>query len=1053
MAHSRHFLSILAPSVRAVLFSVLLLASARGHAQLVVYTATVQDLVQNVLLGGGVTVSNITFNGLPAGASNIQIGSFDGTACNVGLGQGLLLCTGDITVALGPNDNPGYTWPDVGVGSMGDPDLDQLLVGGVTTHDAAVLEFDFVPQGDEISFNYVFGSEEYLEFVNLGFNDVFGFFLSGPGIVGPYSNNAINIALVPGTATPVAIDNVNSTLNAAYYVDNGDGFTLPQSADAQYIQFDGFTVPLTASAQVQCGQTYHLKIAVQDVGDGLLDSGVFLEAGSLNSPNVFTAEVVTESTNGQLVEGCAGATLVLARTDMQAPLDIQVALSGSTTNGVDHTMVPAQFTIPAGQPSITFDLAAFDDQVTEGTEQLVLTLTYMNACALPATLTLTIPVIDNPVTAQVSTTATTCPGACNGTATVVPNGGVGPFTFAWSGALAGNSATTATAVCAGTYSILVTDALGCAATDTFTVADGAPLTVEAGPDTISCGGAMPLQATVTGANTALTWAWTPAAGLSNPASPTPVATVNDTVQYIVAVHPAGLPGCTVSDSVTIIFDPGLDPGTDSSIVICPTVAPFALADMLGGDPAPGGSWTVGGQSVPAVFDPATGAGGTFTYQVTSAAGCSHTAVLGIQVLEVANPVCCGTVDAGPDVPVCGLGHGLNAVLGLIGSGTWTGPPGYVITPAQGAQAGVIAPGPGAATFHWTENDGTCLVTDSVTITFTDTIVPTITPSDALCHGACDGGALAALTGGTAPYTWQWTAGTSVLSTTASVADLCAGTVLLSVTDANGCTAQAEAAIGQPAPLVINDVTFTEPWCHGACDGTITINHPLAASFSFNGGAIFGASGTATGICAGLHDLVIRDAQGCQGSTSVLVTEPPPVIADFVFTPEAGTVEAPAILFTNTSVNGTSIAWDIAGLDTTAEAQFTYTFDHRQSAEYLVCLVATDAHGCVDTTCRTVVINDVLETYVPNCFTPDADGVNDRWGMLSNIPDMDEFELSVFDRWGQVVFRTTDPLGRWDGSRNNGGDPLKQDVYVYHISFRTISTGLPMQHSGHVTLLK
>src|SRR5690606_35828975 len=609
---------------------------------------------------------------------------------------------------------------------------------------------------DEVSFNYVFGSEEYLEFVGMGYNDVFGFFLSGPGITGPYSNNAINMALVPGTPTPVAIDNVNATLNAAYYVDNGDGYSSPQNSSAQYIQFDGFTVPLTASAQVQCGQTYHLKIAVQDAGDAVFDSGVFLEAGSLTSPNEFTAEVVTESPNGELVEGCAGATLVLSRTDMQAPLDVQVALSGSTTNGVDHTTVPAQFTIPAGQPGINFDLAAFNDQLAEGTEQLVLTITYVNACALPATITLTIPVTDNPVTANMSTTGTTCPGACDGTATVTAGGGVAPFTYAWSDALAGSSATTATAVCTGDYSILITDALGCTATDTFTVADGAPLVVEAGPDTISCGGTVALQATVTGATTALTWAWTPAARLSDPSVPSPVATVGDTVQYIVAVHPAGLPGCTVTDSVTITFDPGLDPGTDSIIVICPAQPPFAMVDMLGGNPASGGSWIlVGGNAVPPIFDPATDAGGTFIHQVTSAAGCIHSAVLVIEVLDMADPVCCGTVDAGPDATVCGLAHGLNAALGLIGSGTWTGPAGYAIMPAQGAQASVVAPGPGPATFHWTENDGTCLVTDSVTITFTDTIVPAITTTDAVCHEACNGSVTATLTGGTAPFTWQW----------------------------------------------------------------------------------------------------------------------------------------------------------------------------------------------------------------------------------------------------------------------------------------------------------
>ena len=98
-----------------------------------------------------------------------------------------------------------------------------------------------------INFNYVFGSEEYPEFVNAGFNDAFGFFLSGPNPTGGMYVDQ-NLAIVPGTAnTPVSIFNVNNVSNSAYYVDNGDGFTAPQNSDPTVIQFDGFTTPLTTN--------------------------------------------------------------------------------------------------------------------------------------------------------------------------------------------------------------------------------------------------------------------------------------------------------------------------------------------------------------------------------------------------------------------------------------------------------------------------------------------------------------------------------------------------------------------------------------------------------------------------------------------------------------------------------------------------------------------------------------------------------------------------------------------------------------------------------------
>ena len=109
-----------------------------------------------------------------------------------------------------------------------------------------MLEFDFVPSGNQIAFNFVFGSDEYLEFVDQ-YNDAFGFFLSGPGISGPYANNAANIALIPGTSVPVSINTLNADDYSNFYVNNGDGWTAPFNTDPFYIQFDGFTTVLTAT--------------------------------------------------------------------------------------------------------------------------------------------------------------------------------------------------------------------------------------------------------------------------------------------------------------------------------------------------------------------------------------------------------------------------------------------------------------------------------------------------------------------------------------------------------------------------------------------------------------------------------------------------------------------------------------------------------------------------------------------------------------------------------------------------------------------------------------
>jgi len=277
-------------------------------------------LVQNVLLGGGVTVSNITFNGQPANGANEQAASFNSANANVGVSSGILLATGNAAVAMGPNNNSGAYLG----GATGYSDADLAGLAGVQVFDAAVLEFDFVPAGGSISFDFVFASEEYIEYVGAGFNDVFGFFLSGPGITGPYANNAVNIALVPGTSTPVAIDNVNPMSNASYYTDNGDGYSYPFSSDPSYIQYDGFTTPLTASHAVQCGQTYHIKLAVADAGDEILDSGVFLEAGAFASP-------VPALNLADVNAPCMTATTVdLTVTGGTSPYDVTWSLNGNT---------------------------------------------------------------------------------------------------------------------------------------------------------------------------------------------------------------------------------------------------------------------------------------------------------------------------------------------------------------------------------------------------------------------------------------------------------------------------------------------------------------------------------------------------------------------------------------------------------------------------------------------------------------------------------------------------------------------------------------------------
>lgn len=369
----------------------LLLASmsmvGTAQAQLTVQnTITPIDLVNNILVGQGVTVSNVTFNGQPANVVNEQMGAFDGTNSNIGLSNGIVLATGKVELVGGSNNYPGLTVPPTTPLNTPDPDLAYFVS---SQRCVAVLEFDFIPTGDSLNFRFVFGSEEYPEFVCSQYNDVFGFFLSGPGINGPHTNSAVNLALVPGSNAPVAINTINPGVpgfgdastcassdpnwqaNTIYYVNNQGGAT---------VELDGFTVPIRAKAAVQCGQTYHIKIAIAHAGDASLDSAVLIEGGSFTSTASLTASISTPLNDGTLTEGCGEAMVTITRPSSVNQADIQLTYGGSGITTADLDAPPAQVSIPAGGHQAVFPLRAVRDVDAEGSEVLMITASWTSDC-------------------------------------------------------------------------------------------------------------------------------------------------------------------------------------------------------------------------------------------------------------------------------------------------------------------------------------------------------------------------------------------------------------------------------------------------------------------------------------------------------------------------------------------------------------------------------------------------------------------------------------------------------------------------------------------------
>lgn len=227
------------------------------HSQLTINTGLDQSQLTNLLQGLGVQIVNVSVN-----CDSTAYGSFLGQS-EVDINHGLIMSTGNLTQI----DTVSSYFLSTNLNHIGDHDLNLLINDTINqNYDACVLEFDAIPHDDTLYLNFSFGSDEYPEWVNAGFNDVFAIFLKGDGYP-----ELTNMATLPNQ-TAVSINNVNSSTNSQYYIDNING---------QHIAFDGITSNILVERPVTPDSTYHFKIGIEDVFDALVDSEVMLEAFSV----------------------------------------------------------------------------------------------------------------------------------------------------------------------------------------------------------------------------------------------------------------------------------------------------------------------------------------------------------------------------------------------------------------------------------------------------------------------------------------------------------------------------------------------------------------------------------------------------------------------------------------------------------------------------------------------------------------------------------------------------------------------------------------------------
>lgn len=1000
-----------------------------------------EQLVTNVLIGGDCfDVKNVSSRG-----DSRSRGTFAQGQSTINISNGMILCTGPTSVLPGPNNLPNAN-SGFGNDSPNDPDLATLTSGN--QYDVSIIEFDFKPTTDMVQFDFVFGSEEYCEYVNSQYNDAFGFFISGPGISG-----SLNLAVLPGTNTPITVNNVNHLKNQAYYRNNNrQGIcTLVPVVNLDDIQLDGFTTVLTARANLVPCATYHIKLAIADVSDANFASAVFFRANSFSAGGRVLAEAVYPSFNQAFArEGCNSSFIRFYRGtgDVSQPLTVNYTLDPNSTAqmGVDFEPLPASIVIPAGQTEVLVPVNITLDQLTEGQEWFKLRIENSCSCEQQEVTF----VIDDylPVSAVLTDEL-----GCSGSAVLTPviSGGLPPYTYQWSDNSTAPSLVQ-TMLGSRTYTLTVSDACGltatAAATATVDVAPTATISGNAefcaggqGQITLNFSGTGPWLVGIDAAGTPITQTFT-----TSPASFTVSQSGTYTLTAVVAQ--TGCSGTvsgtanaqTFSVSVSLTPTNPLCFGGRGSIK--PNVTTNASTVTY--------QWSTGSNLPLLINQPA----GVYALTVSTPQGCTATAVAALveppQLLAVVQDVVninCYTPTGSARVHVQGgvlpyqysWSNGSNTpTTAFVNSGTYTA----TVTDANGCTAVASA----AASKDVTPPNATANTTGELTCSVRE--VPLNSSGSSV--------------GPNFTYLWSTADGRIAGPNNGPTISASApGTYVLLVTNTtNGCTATAQTAVAENTnyPTALQ-LSLKQPACNnqpGAVQILSVTGGVEPYLFSINEGRDFFTQQTFGNLKPGNYEIVVQDANGCEYETSFILY--PPIEPEISVTPEIaleyGESQQIRVTINIPLSEVESITWTPATGITPTQQIDEFLAQPFRSGRYKVTLVNKD--GCQAHASLIIRVGDP-DIYVPNVIKPGAaDGLNSvfrifaREGAIKTIR-----QLQIFDRWGNLVFSRDDILpnddrsGGWDGTYN--GRRLNPEVFTWWADIE-LGSGERIQMRGDVTLV-
>ncbi|MFZ1496458.1 MAG: choice-of-anchor L domain-containing protein, partial [Saprospiraceae bacterium] len=975
----------------------------------------------------------------------------------IGLSKGIILTSGSAAFPAAPNmETGGAIFPDNDNLAPGDADLDSLSIpfGGNESHNACILELDVFANTDEIRFEYVFGSEEYPEYsddvTNFSFNDIFAFLISGPGIVGnPLINNQLNIAVLPNTNIPVEINSVNNIENWPYYRNN---------QNSQNLAYDGLTADslgikksLTARASVQPCNTYHLKLAVADRGDSAFDSGVFISDIQGGTPNL---EVSFASGINYFIENCSGTNdelVIKLNNALTQAITFDIIIGGTATLGTDYLLeIPSQISFAAGETQISFPLVPINDDLVEGTETIIIQLRKDYGCGNVLLDEIVLDITDRPVVEIVP---------LQDTLFLCQNGSVqisvhGATTYFWTPVNNVDDPQSSMPTVSPTQEgwLKVVGQVGtCTASDSIYMKIINPQIniVTTNPTNICSGTSVQLQADNNVLDQGLVW--TPALYLNNATIPNPIATPTQSITYTATIN---IGGCIVTDNIEINVDDFYSPELINDSIVCQNY-PVQLAYSNNDNTGSVYSWTpTAGLNNPNSAEPIATPETTTTYQLISQSEnnyCRDTQTITLTVLPAdvnilqndTTNLCLGeslTIQTNSST------NGLNLI--------WT-PNNGTLSSTTGAN---VSATPTESTLYIVQlTAAQCVVYDSIyvhvdSIPFRNQQINKFLDKEYYCIGDT-------IILRTPPYdpidfpdiqhSWSPTIGAqSPIDEYNLVLTASSTQVYQRITTNNVCVDTALILINVVEPII--NVSPT--------DTTVCPNQPVQANiFNSNVSNIrwMPSNGLSCSDCTNPLITVENstlfqvsgELHGCPATAQVVVnvTDNIPVGIDVSPATEVNIGEV-VTLTANTNITNPSYQWSNNGANIGNTQQVSSAISEIQ---HIFVVTVTNGVGCTNT--ATVVITGIPPSYdIPNAFSPDGDGTNDKFRMIIHTPaTVAVSSFQVFNRWGEKVYDATNTDG-WDGTFK--GKTLPSDVYAYMIKLR-----LPFDKEvllkGDVTLLR